>query len=54
MLTIKDVAVVLSLGKSTVAELVRQGAITSVKLGASRRVRRTDLDHYITSLPVAS
>lgn len=46
MLTVTEVAEALRLAASTVYRKVRSGAIPSVKIGGSRRVRRTDLAAY--------
>ena len=48
--TMEQVAELLGLSRSTVAELIRRGEIRSVKLGKPRRVFRADLDVYIASV----
>jgi excisionase family DNA binding protein len=50
LLTPEDVASVLSIGRTRVYELMNSDALRSVKIGKSRRVRRTDLDEYIVGL----
>jgi excisionase family DNA binding protein len=50
LLTPEDVASVLSIGRTRVYELINVEALRSVKIGKSRRVRRTDLDDYIVGL----
>ncbi|MCA0293065.1 helix-turn-helix domain-containing protein [Nostocoides australiense] len=48
--TLSDVAAALSVGRSKVYELVRCGALPSVRIGGSRRVRSEDLATYVDSL----
>ena len=48
--TLTDVAAALSVGRSKVYELVRSGALPSVRIGGSRRVRGEDLATYVDSL----
>ena len=48
--TLTDVAAALSVGRSKVYELVRSGALPSVRIGGSRRVRGEDLAAYVDSL----
>lgn len=50
MLTVKEAASILGLGRSTVYELIYAGRIRSVKIGSSRRVRRGDLDDFVRDL----
>lgn len=45
-LKVEEVAVILRLPISTTYELVRTGAIPSVKLGKHRRIRRQALDAF--------
>lgn len=47
--TLTDVAAALSVGRSKVYELVRCGALPSVRIGGSRRVRGEDLTAYVDS-----
>lgn len=54
LLTAVEAAEVLGIGRSKLYELVARGAVQSVKLDRCRRFRRSDLDRYIRSLPVAS
>jgi excisionase family DNA binding protein len=54
LLTAVEAAAVLGIGRSKLYELVARGAVRSVKLDRCRRFRRSDLDTYIRSLPVAS
>lgn len=48
--TLTDVAAALSVSRSKVDELVRSGALPSVRLGGSRRVRGEDLTTYVDAL----
>ncbi|MGW1211233.1 helix-turn-helix domain-containing protein [Streptomyces sp. NPDC002499] len=48
--TPKEAATVLRFGRSTVYELMAEGALKYVKRGRSRRIRRTDLEAYVNSL----
>lgn len=54
LFTIPQAADVLSLGKSTVWQLVHSGRIESVKIGTARRIRREALDAYVNSLQGAT
>lgn len=47
--TLTDVATALSVGRSKVCELVRSGALPSVRIGGSRRVRGEDRADYVDS-----
>ncbi len=52
LVTVEEVAEILGVSKSTAWRRVRTGAIKSVREGSAlRRVRRSDLDNYIKSLP---
>ena len=53
LLTAVEAAEVLGIGRSKLYELVARGVVQSVKLDRCRRFRRSDLDRYIRSLPVA-
>ena len=48
--TLADVAAALSVSRSKVYELVRSGALPSVRIGGSRRVLGEDLATYVDSL----
>jgi excisionase family DNA binding protein len=50
LFTVMQAAKVLSLGRSTVWQLVRSNRIESVKIGTARRIRREALDAYVASL----
>ncbi|MEV6925494.1 helix-turn-helix domain-containing protein [Dactylosporangium sp. NPDC051485] len=51
LLTVDEVATALRLSKSYVKKLIAAGAIPSVKVGRSRRVRFGDLKSYVDALP---
>lgn len=40
----------LRLGRTTVYELMARGDLPSVRIGASRRIRRADLEAYVERL----
>ncbi|MFE1783647.1 helix-turn-helix domain-containing protein [Streptomyces sp. NPDC059506] len=46
----EEVAEALAIGRSTVYELMAEGAIKYIKLGRTRRIRRADLEAYVTNL----
>ncbi|MEU6365417.1 helix-turn-helix domain-containing protein [Streptomyces sp. NPDC046931] len=48
--TPKEAAKVLRFGRSTVYELMADGALKYVKRGRSRRIRRSDLEAYVNNL----
>ena len=50
LLTIKEVEKYLKLGHTKVHQLLASGEIPSLKIGKSRRVRRTDLDRFLEAL----
>lgn len=50
LLTIEDVAERLSVGMTTVHELVRSGRLFSVKIGRSRRIPASAFDTYLAEL----
>lgn len=45
-----EVAVALSVSRTKVYELVRSGALPSVRIGGARRVRGADLAAYVDAL----
>lgn len=47
----EEAAEQLRVGRDRVFELIRTGALPSVKIGNSRRIRATDLERYVASLP---
>ncbi|MFJ2651162.1 helix-turn-helix domain-containing protein [Streptomyces sp. NPDC087420] len=46
----EEAAQVLSVGRSTVYELMAEGALEYVKLGRCRRIRRTALEGFVAAL----
>ena len=48
--TPEEAAEALAVGRSTVYELMKAGALEFVKLGRSRRIRRDVLETYVASL----
>ena len=48
LLTGDDVAKILNISRSFAFQLMRQGGIPTVKLGRSVRVRKADLDQFIS------
>ncbi|MFX4294217.1 helix-turn-helix domain-containing protein [Streptomyces bohaiensis] len=50
LFTVQETAEILSCGRSTVYELMAAGALPFVKLGRSRRVRRSDIDSFVQAL----
>lgn len=49
-----EAATVLRFGRSTVYELMAEGALKYVKRGRSRRIRRSDLEAYVNALEPAA
>lgn len=54
LLTPEEVASVLQIGRTRVYELLAYGDLRSVRIGKSRRIRRSDLDNFIASLTTES
>jgi len=50
LLTPEEAASVLSIGRSKVYELLRTGAIDSVRIGGSRRIRVDSLTKFIDAV----
>ena len=50
LLTAEEAARALRVGRSKVYELMRSGALRSVKIGGSRRVSATALAEYVAAL----
>ncbi|MFE9813537.1 helix-turn-helix domain-containing protein [Streptomyces sp. NPDC005773] len=46
----EEAAEALAVGRSTVYELMAEGALTYIKLGRIRRIRRADLETYVKNL----
>ena len=53
LFTVVEVAKILSLSRTKVYELLYSGQLASVKIGASRRVRRADLEQFVANLELA-
>lgn len=50
LLTVKEVAWILQVSRTTVYELIYAGVLLSVKIGTCRRIRRYDLEAYVQDL----
>jgi excisionase family DNA binding protein len=50
LFTVKEVASILQISRTTVYELIYAGVLLSVKIGACRRIRRSDLEDYVQGL----
>lgn len=50
LLDVKEAAARLRLGRTTVFELIKEGAIASVRIGRSRRIPAGELDAYVARL----
>ena len=50
LLTVKELEQLLKLGHTKVHELLASGEIPSLKIGKSRRIRKTDLARFLESL----
>ena len=50
LLTIEEAAQQLSLGRSLLYEQLQRGTIPSVRIGRSRRIRRSDLEAFVAEL----
>ncbi|MBT2383016.1 helix-turn-helix domain-containing protein [Streptomyces sp. ISL-11] len=49
--TPEEAAKALRIGRSTVYELMAEGALPYTKRGRSRRIKRCDLEAYVMDLP---
>ncbi|MEU1849742.1 helix-turn-helix domain-containing protein [Streptomyces sp. NPDC019990] len=49
--TPEEAAEALAIGRSTLYELMADGVLTYIKLGHSRRIKRTVLETYVAGLP---
>jgi len=54
LLTPRQVGHLLRLGHTKVAKLISDGSLQSLKIGRSRRVRRSDLDRFLEGRSRAS
>lgn len=52
LLTPEETAEQLRISRPRVFDLIRSGALVSVKIGRSRRIRAADLADYVAALPV--
>jgi excisionase family DNA binding protein len=50
LLTVEESARELRIARRRVYDLIRDGAIASVKIGKSRRISRTAIEEYVRSL----
>jgi excisionase family DNA binding protein len=50
LLTVNEAADRLHVGRARIYDLIAQGAITSVKIGGSRRISDHEVDDYIARL----
>jgi excisionase family DNA binding protein len=50
LLTVTEAADALRLSRSTVYELIYAGTLLSVKIGSCRRIRRSDLERFVSEL----
>ncbi|MFJ7104996.1 helix-turn-helix domain-containing protein [Streptomyces albogriseolus] len=48
--TPEEAAEALAIGRSTLYELMADGAVKYIKLGRCRRIRRSDLEAYVANL----
>ncbi|MFE1839129.1 helix-turn-helix domain-containing protein [Streptomyces sviceus] len=46
----EEAAEALALGRSTVYELMAEGALKYIKLGRTRRIRRAELEAFVAAL----
>lgn len=51
LLTPEEAAEELRISRPRIFDLIKSGALDSVKIGRSRRIRATDLKAYVDSLP---
>ena len=47
---VEEVARIMQIGRSKVFDLMRSGELASVKIGGSRRVPASAIDHYLDRL----
>jgi excisionase family DNA binding protein len=50
LLTVEETAAELRIARRRVFDLIREGALPSVTIGKSRRIRRDDLAAYVVKL----
>lgn len=49
-----EAAEILSVGRSTVYELLAEGALKCTKVRGSLRIRRSDLERYVANLTIVT
>jgi excisionase family DNA binding protein len=49
IVTVKELAMMLKIGRNTAYELVRCGAVRSIKVGRQIRISKNDVMKYITT-----
>ncbi len=54
LLTLEQVKAAVNLSEDTLREVMRSGALPSVLVGRARRIRWTDLQNWVASLPHAA
>ncbi|MFD9608766.1 helix-turn-helix domain-containing protein [Streptomyces sp. NPDC059083] len=54
LFTVKGAAEYLSLGRSTVYELMAAGKLPYTKVGRIRRIRRAELDKFVAQLELST
>ena len=50
--TVPQVMQMLSIGRTRVYDLIRTGELSSVRIGASRRVSASALEEFVSALPL--
>jgi excisionase family DNA binding protein len=50
LLNVEEAAVELGISRAKVWELIRDERLASVKIDGSRRIRRTDIEAFVTNL----
>lgn len=53
LLTCEETARELRIARRRIFEMIADGQLPSVKIGASRRIRRADLEKFVRELPYA-
>lgn len=53
LLTVEETARELRIARRRIFEMIADGQLMSVKIGASRRIRRADLEKFVRELPYA-
>lgn len=54
LMTLEQVKSAVNLSEDTLREVMRSGALPSVLIGRSRRIRASDLQNWVASLPHAA